>query len=56
MVKGEFDGDGVYNQDLTERALLIEFGGVDNDLTELYNSAEALADVFSEYYWGESEI
>lgn len=56
VVKGEFDGDGVYNQDLTEHALLIEFGGVDNDLTELYNSAEALADVFSEYYWGKSEI
>lgn len=25
-----------------ERALLLEFGGVDNDLTELYNSIDAL--------------
>ncbi|WHY81991.1 stage II sporulation protein P [Siminovitchia fortis] len=56
FVKGKSEGDGVYNQDLTEHALLIEFGGVDNDMTELSNSAEALADVFSEYYWGESGI
>ncbi|GIN89221.1 hypothetical protein J22TS1_02720 [Siminovitchia terrae] len=54
VVKGEFDGDGVYNQDLTEHALLIEFGGVDNNLTELYNSAEALADDFLVNTTGES--
>lgn len=48
--KGKKDGNGVYNQDLSERALLIEFGGVENELTELYNTVEAFADVFSEYY------
>ncbi|RST76548.1 stage II sporulation protein P [Siminovitchia acidinfaciens] len=56
FIKGKSQGDGVYNQDLSGRALLIEFGGVDNDLTELYNSTEALADIFSEFYWGDSEI
>lgn len=56
FVKGKSQGDGTYNQDLSERSLLIEFGGVDNDLTELYNSVEALADIFSKYYWGDSEI
>lgn len=42
--------NGVYNQDLFERSLLIEMGGYDNELTDLYRSADALADVFSEYY------
>src|SRR5699024_1446413 len=35
FIKGKSEGNGVYNQDLTERALLLEFGGIDNDLTEL---------------------
>lgn len=43
--------NGIYNQDLSENALLIEFGGVDNDLDELYRSAEILAEIFSDYYW-----
>ncbi len=56
FIKGKSEGNGVYNQDLTERALLLEFGGMDNDLTELYNSIEAFAEIFSDYYWGNSEI
>lgn len=43
--------NGKFNQDLSGKAILIEFGGVDNTFEELYRSAEALADVFSEYYW-----
>jgi stage II sporulation protein P len=49
--KGKKEGNGIYNQDLSERALLIEFGGVENELTELYNTVDAFADVFSEYYF-----
>lgn len=45
------DTNGVFNQDLNGNALLIEFGGVENTFEELYNSAEAFADVFGEYYW-----
>lgn len=56
FIKGKSEGNGVYNQDLTERALLLEFGGIDNNLTELYNSVEAFSDIFSEYYWRNSEI
>lgn len=44
-------GNGVYNQDMVDNALLIEFGGVDNTMEELYRSADALAEVFSDYYW-----
>ncbi|MFG6116918.1 stage II sporulation protein P [Halobacillus sp. MO56] len=55
FIKTKMEGNGVYNQDLTERAMLMEFGGVDNNLTELYNSIEAFAEVFSEYYYGEAE-
>ena len=43
--------DGVYNQDLHGNALLIEFGGYENTFEELYNTAEAFAEIFGEYYW-----
>ncbi|GGF07498.1 stage II sporulation protein P [Halobacillus andaensis] len=48
--------DGVYNQDLDPNASLIEFGGVENNLDELYRSAEAVGEVFSEYYWQAEEV
>ncbi|MCQ6282054.1 stage II sporulation protein P [Bacillus sp. EB600] len=44
-------GNGVYNQDLSPRALLMEVGGVDNNMEELQNAMDAFANVFSEYYW-----
>lgn len=49
--KDKSTGNGVYNQDLSPRALLIEVGGVDNNLDDLRNSMEAFANVFSEFYW-----
>jgi stage II sporulation protein P len=48
--------NGKYNQDLSEHALLIEFGGVDNTFEELYRSSDALADVFSEFYWQAEKV
>jgi stage II sporulation protein P len=48
--------NGKFNQDLSGKAILIEFGGVDNTFEELYRSAEALADVFSEYYWQAEKV
>lgn len=48
--------NGVYNQNLSDNALLIEFGGVDNTFEELNRSAEALADVFSEYFWQAEKV
>ena len=51
FVKNEPGSNSVYNQNLSGNAILIEFGGVDNTFEELNRSADALADVFSEYYW-----
>lgn len=48
--------DGKYNQDLSQNAILIEFGGVDNTFEELYRSSDALADVLSEYFWEAEKV
>jgi stage II sporulation protein P len=48
--------NGKFNQDLSRNALLIEFGGVDNTFEELNRSADALADVFSEFYWQAEKV
>jgi stage II sporulation protein P len=48
--------NGVYNQDMHENALLIEFGGVDNNMDELYRSAEAIAEAVAEYYWKQKDV
>ncbi|UOQ47396.1 stage II sporulation protein P [Gracilibacillus caseinilyticus] len=48
--------NGVYNQDLSENALTIEFGGVDNTMEELYNTSEVFAEIFSEYYWNAERV
>lgn len=48
--------DGVYNQDLLETSLLIEIGGYDNHLEELYRAADILAESFSSYYWEAEKV
>jgi stage II sporulation protein P len=48
--------NGKFNQDLSENSLVIEFGGVDNTLVELNRTAEAVADVFSEFYWNAEKV
>lgn len=48
--------NGKFNQDLSQNALLIEFGGVDNTFEELNRSADALAEVFSELYWQAEKV
>lgn len=48
--------NGKFNQDLFPNALLIEFGGVDNSLTEVYRTADAVAEAFSEYYWQAEKV
>ena len=49
--QGGSGNNGIYNQDLSENALLVEVGGIGNTLEETYRTAEAIADVFSDYYW-----
>jgi stage II sporulation protein P len=56
LLKKEPGSNGIYNQNLSDNAILIEFGGVDNTFEELNRSAEALADVFSEFYWQAEKV
>ncbi|MED1204494.1 stage II sporulation protein P [Heyndrickxia acidicola] len=51
FVKAKSEGNGIYNQDLSNRSILLEFGGVDNNMTELDNAVDAFSRAFSEYYW-----
>ncbi|RFU61349.1 stage II sporulation protein P [Bacillus sp. V59.32b] len=48
--------NSVYNQDLSENAMLLEIGGVDNTFEEMYLTTAAFADVFSEFYWDAEEV
>nr|WP_280518515.1 stage II sporulation protein P [Lederbergia wuyishanensis] len=52
--KSKTEGNGIYNQDLFEHNLIIEIGGVDNTLEELNRTVDVLAEVISDYYWGEA--
>ncbi len=56
IVKNYAGSNSIYNQNLSDKAILIEFGGVDNTFEELNRSADALADVFSEYYWQAEKV
>ncbi|MGV2445968.1 UNVERIFIED_CONTAM: stage II sporulation protein P [Bacillus sp. ATCC 13368] len=56
FIKGKDEGNGIYNQDISDKALLVEFGGVDNNLTELSNTIKAFAEVFSDNYWEAEEV
>ncbi|RUQ32852.1 stage II sporulation protein P [Peribacillus cavernae] len=56
FIKGKSEGNGIYNQDIADRALLIEFGGVENNLTELSNSVKAFSESFSDIYWKAEEV
>ncbi|WP_246942429.1 stage II sporulation protein P [Bacillus pinisoli] len=50
------DVNGVYNQDLTPHSLIVEMGGVDNNMEELTHAVEALADAISDYYWKAEKV
>ena len=41
--------DVIFNQDLSPRAILIELGGVDNNLEEINNTLKVLSEVLYEY-------
>lgn len=43
--------NGVFNQDLSNKAILIEVGGVDNTSDELRKTSEVFANAFSNYYF-----
>lgn len=54
--KGRKQGNGVYNQDLSSNSIIIEIGGVDNNMEELERTVEALADIVSEFYWDAEKV
>ncbi len=54
--KGFQTGNGIYNQDLSGQAILIEVGGVDNTEEELNRSIDALAKAFGEYFWQAEKV
>ncbi len=47
--------NGVYNQDFSHNLIVVEIGGVDNNILEVSNSIKVLADVLSEYI-GDGDI
>jgi stage II sporulation protein P len=51
IFKAGADTNGRFNQDLSKNSVLIEIGGIYNSLEETYRTSEAVADIFSEYYF-----
>lgn len=51
FLKTKSEGDGIYNQDISNKAILMEVGGVDNTLEELNRTIDVFSAVFAEYYW-----
>ncbi|MEA3320937.1 MAG: stage II sporulation protein P [Bacillota bacterium] len=56
VIKNKSEGDGIYNQDLSDRSILLEVGGVDNTMKELDNSVEVFAKYFSELIWVDKDV
>jgi stage II sporulation protein P len=51
LLKDSQNGNGVYNQDVSPNAIIVETGGVDNTAEELQRTVQALAAVLSDVYW-----
>ena len=47
--------NGIYNQDLSPNAMLIEIGGVDNEIEQVYNTINAISEVITEYIKGDMD-
>lgn len=46
--------NGIYNQDISPNVILIEVGGVDNNIDEVLNTTEALSNILYYYINGDS--
>lgn len=55
-LKSKSEGNGVYNQDISNKSLLVEVGGIDNNKKELGNTVDAFAEVFKGVYDGVIEV
>ena len=54
MKKSGPNVNGVYNQDFSNNCVLIEIGGVENTIEEVYQTMEVLAVIFDKYIKGDS--
>lgn len=45
--------NGIYNQDVSSNSILIEVGGVDNNIDEVLNTTEAISDILYYYIKGD---
>ena len=54
MKKEGANVNGIYNQDFSPNCLLLEIGGVDNTIEEVYNTMNALANILSIYMKGDN--
>ncbi len=41
--------NGIYNQDISDKVMLIELGGVNNNIEEVINTINAISDIISKY-------
>ena len=55
FLKSYSDGNGIYNQDISKNAMLLEVGGVDNSLEELQRTIDAFSEVLAEHYFESNE-
>ena len=54
MLKEGINVNGIYNQDISSNSVLIEVGGVDNTIEEVYNTMNAIANILYKHIKGES--
>lgn len=47
--------DGIYNQDISPNSMLIEIGGNQNNINEVFNTIEALTDILKMYINGDKK-
>ncbi len=55
FLKPKSQGNGVYNQDISNNAILLEVGGVDNTSKELERSIDVFSNILAEHYWKSNE-
>ncbi len=55
LKKSGKDVNGVYNQDMGSKSLLIEVGGQDNTIEEVFNTITAISEVISKYVGDNNE-
>ena len=46
--------NGIYNQDISGNAMLIEVGGYENTIEEVFNTIDAISTILTKYINGES--